>query len=217
MMNRPLPPGFTMLAPVFLVALCATGAVAQGAAPGIPAPGAEAAQANLAQALAQTDGSVDVVLGYDAEPGALTDLMGLLAGSSAQQVRFSVTFEVAGRNEVMDGIEAFARANEKDWAVCRDWWSSWDIESTAVDLRDQLGNFIFIDNGPTSGVVESPEADIDQALLEDPAYAGLLGSEPRRVTDPAAYLAAASAVWIHAANHELDQARQARGGWVDGC
>ena len=54
----------------------------------------------------------------------------------------------------------------------------------------------------------------------DPAFAGAVGREPRRIADAEDYFEAASAVWVQVmALHgaELDPARRDEGGWVDGC
>lgn len=200
-------------------ALWATEVASQEAALHFPPAGTPAAWDNLTLAVTQADGAVDVVLAVEPDPDRLSNVLSLLAIGTADQVRFSATYDVPGRREALAGIERFARANGLAWAVCPNWWLSPDVDYLAAEIREDLGgSLVFIDNGPSSDAPDNPDADLAAAMREDPAFAGVLGPDARRVEDAADYFDASTAVWMQVVpNRALDPARQDKGGWVDGC
>ena len=207
---------------VLVAALLWAGAAgAQESALDLPPPGAQAAWDNLALALTQADGSVDVMLADPPDPDRLDALLDLMVLSTADQVRISTTYDMPGKAETLARIEGFIDENGLPWHVCHGWWLSPDSDPYATLIRDRLGgSLVFLDNDPTTGIVENPEASFDEAMRGDPAFAGTVGQEPRRIADAEDYFEAASAVWVQVmALHgaELDPARRDEGGWVDGC
>ena len=207
---------------VLLAALLwASTAGAQEKSLDLPPPGAQAAWDNLALAVTQADGSVDVMLADRPDPDRLDALLDLMVLSTADQVRISTTYDMPGKEEALGRIEGFIRENGLLWHVCHGWWLSPDSDPYATLIRDRFGgSLMFLDNDPTTGIVENPEASFDEALRVDPAFAGAVGQEPRRIADAEDYFEAASAVWVQVmAVHgaELDPARRDEGGWVDGC
>ena len=201
------------------VMLWAPGVASQETALDFPTPGAEAAQDNLTLAVTQADGSVDVVLAQEPATEHLDRFLDLLVIGTASQVRFSATYDMPGRRETLDRIEAFSRENGLGWSVCHDWWLSPDADYLATAIRDTFGgSLVFIDNGATSDAVDNPDADLGTAMRADPAYAAVLSSAPRRISDAGEYLDGVMAVWIQIVpTRELDAARQSKGGWLDGC
>lgn len=177
------------------------------------------AQSRLGLALAATSGSVDVVLG--AEPGDqwLEALLKNLSASSAYQVRFSTVPYGPSSRETMGVVEDFISENGLDWHVCHGWWLSPDDDYVGPFINEQLGgSMIFFDEGPTSDVIDNPNADIALGIEADAVFSGVLQGEADRVRDPALYYEAVNAIWTQIVPvRQLDAERQSRGGWVDGC
>lgn len=177
------------------------------------------AQSRLGLALAATSGSVDVVLG--AEPGdqRLEALLRGLSASSAHQVRFSTVPYGPSSRETIRVVENFIAENELDWHVCHGWWLSPDDDYVGTLLTEEFaGSMIFFDEGPTSDVIDNPNADIASGIEADAVFSGILHDAADRVREPELYYRAVNAIWTQIVPvRQLDPERQKRGGWVDGC
>lgn len=178
----------------------------------------EAGWGEMSRALQAATGSVDVVIAGALSSESLGGLLDLLAQSSADQVRISMTYDVPGRRELGAVAEAVARERGLPWHVCHDWWLIPDHDWRAAFVHDELGgSLVLIDNDPSSGVVENPEEDLAVAIQQDPAFAGVLGAAPRRIEEADVYFEAVSAPWSQVQGHATSPAQQEQGGWVDGC
>ena len=173
---------------------------------------------NLNLGVTQTDGSIDVVFATKPDPERLADFLSLMVVATAQQVRFSATFNAEDRIETLRSVEDFITSTGVPWHVCHGWWLSPDADYSETVVRDDLGgSLIFIDNGQSSDVVDNPAADMVAALTADPIFGGTFVGNAQRVDDTGKYFDAVSAIWGQVVpNRELDQDRQEKGGWVDG-
>lgn len=174
---------------------------------------------NLELGVTQADGTVDVVFASEPDAEKLEYFLSLMVLGTAEQVRFSVTYNAEQRQATFEQIESFIQANGVPWHVCHGWWMSPDADYAEGVIRDELGgSIILIDNGHSSDAVDNPEADIVEALTADPVFVGAFGSQPVRVEDMGKYLKAVSVIWGQIVPvRELDSQRQERGGWIDGC
>lgn len=204
-----------------LTAFAAAPALADGSASALPFPAVQgqSVSQNLDLGVTQADGTVDVVLAAAPDPDRLDYFLSLLVLGTAEQVRFSVTYDANERQATVGQIESFIEANGVPWHMCHGWWLSPDDDYAETVIRDELGgSVILIDNGQSSDVVDNPEADMEKALTADPVFTGVFGPQPVRVEDMGDYFKAVSAIWGQVVpNRELDSQRQERGGWVDGC
>lgn len=184
-----------------------------------PSANGQTVAQNLDLGVTQADGTVDVVFADRPDAATLEYFLSLMVLGTAEQVRFSATYSAEGRLETLREIETFIEANGMPWHVCHGWWLSPDDDYAASVVKDRLGgSVILIDNGPSSDVVDNPDADLSAALTADPVFAGIFGSGAARVEDPSDYFEAVSAIWGQVVpNRELDSQRQERGGWIDGC
>lgn len=170
-------------------------------------------------AMAGVNGSVDVVIG--AEPGEqmLEALLDGLSVSSADQVRFSAFPYAPSSRVTMRVVETYISENGLDWHVCHGWWLSPDDDYVGALLKERFaGSMIFFDEGPTSDVIDNPNADIASGIEADAVFGGVLKETAERVRDPELYYQAVNAIWTQIVPvRQLDPERQNRGGWVDGC
>lgn len=165
-----------------LVSACLAATASAETALDFPAPGPRAAWNNLVLGLTQTDGSIDVVIAERPDPAALGNLLDLLVLHTGFQVRFSVFHDVEDRGEVLAQIYAFREATGTDLHICRGWWSWPDADTYAATVREQFGgSLVFIDNGDSSDAYDNPASDFMAARTFDPLFAGVLGSDPRRM------------------------------------
>ena len=201
------------------IALWVGAAGAEGPGLDLPAPGPGAARDNLVLALTQAQGSVDVVLSADPDLDRLERLLELLVLSTARQVRVSFTRDMPRRDAAVARVGAFVEGTGAGLHVCEGWWRSPETDPLAARVWSDMGGaLVLIDNDPTTDFIDNPEADMEALMREDPAFAGVLGDDSRRIADAADYHDAVSAVWTHVVpGRALDPARQSRGGWVDGC
>lgn len=205
-----------------LTALTGGAAVAEQPTPtslAMPSVSGQSASQNLDLGVTQTDGTVSIVFASEPDSDQLEYFLSLMVISTADQVRFSATYDLDNRNGLLEGLEAFIGANGVPWHVCRGWWMSPDDDYSAALIREDFGgSLVFIDNGQSSDVVDNPEADLNAALTADPVFAGMFGSDPRRVESGEEYFNAVTAFWSQVVPKvELIRERQKKGGWVDGC
>jgi hypothetical protein len=186
------------------------------------APAAVMQVPELAGALMRADGSVDLVIGYDPGTEKLTNILDLLAASTAEQVRLSTLYDPetlrvsAEQKTVLTAVRDYIAMHGLDWHVCEGWWGTPGREHLSRRVIEEFGgSLLFIDNGPSSDLIENPSADMIEALATDPAFASVF-DHPKRVTDAEGYWNAVEAFWSQVMlDNALDPAQ--RGGWKDGC
>lgn len=176
------------------------------------------ARVGLVNALMSVDGSVDVVVLSEPEDDQwLTDVIGVLQVSTADQVRFSVGYDVPGKGALYTLFDDARPDDGTEWHVCREWFLNPDHGRLANDAAVKLGGgVLLIDNGATSQIVDNPDASFDEAMAEDPAFKGLFG-ETALIEDGAEYQETVTLVWVQVPDDAYNAERLERGGFMDGC
>lgn len=202
--------------------VCAAISVLSGPVFAEASPAVVSKMPELAGALMRADGSVDLVIGHDPGTEKLTDMLDLLAASTADQVRLSTLYDPetlrvsAEQKTVLTAVRDYIAMHGLDWHVCEGWWGTPGREHLSRRVIEEFGgSLLFIDNGPSSDLIENPSADMIEALATDPAFASVF-DHPKRVTDAEGYWNAVEAFWSQVMlDNALDPAQ--RGGWKDGC
>ncbi len=176
----------------------------------------------LADALRIADGSVDLVIGGDPGPEKLGVILDLLSVSSADQIRLSTLYDpetlrvTAEQKAVLAVVRDYIATHGLNWYVCEGWWGTPGREHLSRRVIEEFrGSLLFIDNGPSSDLIENPSADLNAAIAADPVFAGLF-DQTQWIIDGEGYWNAVEAFWSQVMlDNALEPAR--RGGWKDGC
>lgn len=188
---------------------------------GVPANSQDSvlsARENMMTAIASVDGSVDVIVLAEPEDAQwLATVVDSLRVSPADQVRFSVGYDVPGKRDLHAMFEASRPENGPAWHVCRNWFLDPDHGDMANRLAPELGGgVLFIDTGSTSEIVDNPNASFDEAMAQDPVFKGVFGTTAR-VSDGVEYQDAVTLVWVQVPQEAYNADRLKRGGFMDGC
>ncbi|NJM81832.1 MAG: hypothetical protein HC844_04415 [Tabrizicola sp.] len=172
----------------------------------------------LAGALMRADGSVDLVIGVSPGPEKLVEMLDLLSVSTATQIRLSALYDpetlrvTSGQKAILSVFRDYIAVHGLDWHVCEGWWGTPGREHLSRRVIDEFGgSLIFIDNGPSSDLIDNPSSDLSAAVANDPVFASLF-KDAEWIVDGEEYWNAVEAVWSQVMlDNALDPARRGAG------